>query len=211
MVFLLLLFFQESQLKITFVGNNGVSLSDGETTLLVDLPYQSGAYGLMNYHSETIPAKGEVVCVITHEHEDHFDPELFKTKNWQILGPAEVTVHLDPNRVISREPKNKVGAFSITGFNTPHGKVFHLSYLIEWRGHNLYFTGDTEDPQMLLDQSELSIAFITPWLACEVEQRKGIVKAQRKLMIHHMGDGSDEACLGLEIWRQGDEMILEGK
>lgn len=211
MILLLMLFFQESQLKITFVGNNGVALHDGETTLLVDLPYQSGAYGLMKYDPATIPASGNVVCVITHEHEDHFDPEIFKTKNCQILGPAEVTVGLDPARVISRDPTNEVGAFSITGINTPHGKVVHLSYLIEWRGHKLYFTGDTEDPQMLVDQSALSIAFITPWLACVIEQRKDTVKAQRKIMIHHLGDGSDEACLGLEIWKQGDEIILEGK
>jgi hypothetical protein len=42
------------QLTVELVGNAGVVLSDGTTTLLVDLPYESGAFGYMRYDQDAL-------------------------------------------------------------------------------------------------------------------------------------------------------------
>ncbi len=49
---------QADSLTIRYVANAGVELSDGATTLLVDLPYVSGAFDLMTYDPSALAPAG---------------------------------------------------------------------------------------------------------------------------------------------------------
>lgn len=198
-------------LHVRFIGNEGVSLSDGATTLLTDLPYVSGAFGYMHYRPEQLRPEGPVVSVVTHRHDDHFSPALFRERDWQIVGPEEVTAALPAARVLSLRDTVAVGAFRIVPLRTPHSDTEHYSYLITWRGVRLYFVGDTEDPTRLLATPDLDVVFITSWLSCTVEARGATVDAARLILYHQRADGSDRVCGAVEELGQGAGFWLEAR
>lgn len=89
------------QLTVQLVGNAGILLSDGTTSLLVDLPYESGYSGYERYDPARLAPGGTVVSVITHAHRDHFDPSLFLARpSWRIIGPPSAIAFLPPDRVL---------------------------------------------------------------------------------------------------------------
>ncbi len=53
---------QAQTLEFHFIGNMAYEISDGETTLLSDFPYESGAFGYMTYKFED----GSDITRITH-------------------------------------------------------------------------------------------------------------------------------------------------
>ena len=195
-------------LTIQFIGNAGVELSDGVTTLLTDLPYESGAYGYMQYDPEALQPKGQAVAVITHRHADHFSPDLFRTRDWSIVGPEEVTALLPAERVISLRDTVDVGAFRLVPMRTPHSDTEHYSYMITWRGVRLFVVGDTEDPSQLLATPDLDIVFITPWLSCIAEEQGAPLDAARLVLYHQSPDGSDRVCGPVEALAQGARVLL---
>lgn len=65
-------------LRATFIGNMGVHLTDGKAALLVDFPYESGAFGYMKWSREHVPGGPRPLCLFTHAHDDHFAPALVK-------------------------------------------------------------------------------------------------------------------------------------
>ena len=159
---------QAAELQVTLVGNAGVLLADGASSLLVDLPYQSGAFGYMKYRPGDLDPAGSVVSVITHHHSDHFDPELFERRQgWRIVAPPSVTEGLPRDRSLTGD-SIQVGNFSIRVIPTPHTPD-HRSYRVGWRGRVLHFVGDTEDPASLADGPEIDVLFVTPWLSCAIE------------------------------------------
>jgi L-ascorbate metabolism protein UlaG (beta-lactamase superfamily) len=195
-------------LEIRFIANAGFELYDGETTLLMDLPYESGAFGGPTYDLASILARGRAVSVITHGHADHFDRDLFLETGWEIVGPEEVTGDLPPERVVAGADTVSVGAFRITRFPTPHGPLQHYAYLITWRGRRVYFSGDTDDPSNLLSMSGLDVAVITPWLSCAVPSEGVGVRAEELILQHHW-EGVDEApCLEVKVLSPGESVTL---
>ena len=110
-------------LDIRFVGNAGFVISDGTVSLVTDLPYQSGAFGYMTYDLADVRPPGRVVAIITHRHDDHFDPNSFLTTGWEIVGPREVTDHLPADRVIPLGSEVSVGQFTIIPLRTPRRKL----------------------------------------------------------------------------------------
>ena len=59
---------------------------------------------------------------------------------------------------------------------------------MSWRGQELYFTGDTEEPAALLDQEGLDVAFVSPWLLDAVLGRGERVNARQVIVYHHTAD-----------------------
>ena len=130
-----------------------------------------------------------MVAVITHRHDDHFDPTLFQQQDWSIIGPEEVTRNFPGDRVIALSSEMRVGSFTIQPLQTPHRDTEHYSYLITWGGRRLYFTGDTEDPTTLLAMEQLDVAFVTPWLLCEAADRSTSIPAEQ-IILHHQYPGA---------------------
>ncbi len=198
----------QDTLSITFIGNAAFQLTDGETTLVTDLPYQSGAFRYMTYDLGTVRPEGRVVSVITHRHDDHFDPGLFLQQDWQIVGPEEVTESFSVNRVIDLAPEIVVDRFTIRPLRTPHRDTEHYSYLIIWGGRRLYFTGDTEDPVALLAMEPLDVAFVTAWLMCAVAERGAQVPANQVVLHHQFPNARPPTCADHIALRQAEQFHL---
>lgn len=194
-------------LQVRFVGNAGFEVSDGATTLLVDLPYESGAFGYMNYDFAALHPAGHVVSVITHRHADHFEPGLFQATTADIVGPEEVTDAFAPTRVLEGRIV-MVGDFRIQRFPTPHRDTEHYSYLIDWRGQRLYFVGDTEDPTHLLSTEGLDVVFLTPWLSCAVEEAGGAPNADKVVLHHHSPDQRSRVCGEPDVLEQDEVFTI---
>ncbi len=197
-----------SGLRIQFIGNAAFAVSDGETTVVTDLPYRSGAFGYMTYDLSNFRPSGRVVALITHGHLDHFEPSLFLRQSWQVIGPFEVTGGLPQERVIPLADTVEVGDFRIVREPTPHGVGEHYSYLVMWDGRRLYFTGDTDDASYLSQMKELDVAFVTPWLLCAIAEGGGAVSAEQVILHHHHTDVRDSTCLEHRVLAQGETIEL---
>ena len=189
------------------IGNAGVVLSDGSSSLLVDLPYESGAFGYMTYTADALQPSGSVVSVITHAHRDHFDPATFLARgSWQIIGPASVVNGLPAARVLPGDSV-EVGRFTVVAISTPHTDD-HRSYRVSWSGREIYFVGDTEDPESVPPEPRLDLLFITPWLSCLLATSGRNAFAARSILYHQRPDGSDRVCGPVEILDQGASFTL---
>ena len=196
-------------LTITMVGNAGVMLSDGSATLLVDLPYTSGAHGYQHYDPTALAPEGTTVSVITHEHRDHFDPALFAAReSWQVIGPRSVTRGLPPSRVLHGDSV-QIGAFSVVAIPTPHTDD-HRSYRIRWHDQVLHVVGDTERPNHLVDSPPINVLFITPWLSCAAAD-DGLLNIARRSVAYHLDpSGSDRICGDVDVLTQGSTFQIDG-
>lgn len=194
-------------LNVHLVGNAGVVLSDGTTSLLVDLPYQSGAFGYMRYDPAALAPAGEAIAVITHDHLDHFDPSLFGPRtSWRIVGPPSATAGVPSDRVITGDSVT-AGSFSIVAVPSPHTPD-HRSYRIRWRGRVLHFTGDTEDPAAVPSSPRIDVLFVTPWLQCALTDSGRPRGGDRVVLYHLAPDGSDRSCGSTERLPQGSRFTL---
>lgn len=197
----------QTELSVKMVGNAGVVLTDGATSLLVDLPYESGAHGYMTYDPAALEPPGAVTSIITHDHTDHFDPDLFLDRDdWQIVGPPSATAGVPPARVLAGDSVG-LGAFDVVIVPTPHTPD-HRSYRIRWGGRVLHFTGDTEDATRLRVSPAIDILFITPWLSCAADLDVENV-AQRRIAYHLNPQGTDRVCGEVEILPQGTSFRIE--
>lgn len=193
-------------LHLELVGNAGVVLSDGQVSLLVDLPYESGAFGYQEYAIGSLHPEGQVLSVITHAHADHFDASLWVSREpWRVMGPPSVVASLPPERVLGGDSV-RIGSFDVVALRTPHTPD-HRSYRFRWRGLVLHATGDTEDPSALHGGADLDVLFITPWLSCAAAER-GIELPPRSLAYHLRPDGGDRLCAGVTRSPQGTRLTL---
>ena len=69
-------------LEIRYVGNAGFELYDGFTTVLIDLPYESGAFDLMTCAAERTGRAVDARRVILHYQ--------FPDRRLQVCGKPEV-------------------------------------------------------------------------------------------------------------------------
>ena len=121
-------------------------------------------------------------------------PDHFKKRDWETLGPAQVTKTLPENRVVPLADTVAIGDFSVIPTATPHAGLEHYSYLLVWNDLRLYFVGDTERPDELLRQKDLDIAFVTPWLGCRAKERGESIDAKKVYAYHVSPSGRRKLC-----------------
>jgi L-ascorbate metabolism protein UlaG (beta-lactamase superfamily) len=195
-----------AELKVRYIGNAAFEITDGKTTLLTDFPYQSGAFGYMTYRMADVTPGGDVACLITHRHKDHFESALLEGTKWKVIGPDEVLMEVPAGRRIHIERSARFGSALITPFRTDHAGTEHFSYLIEWNGKRVYFTGDTEITTELLSQKNLDIAFVTPWL---LQSLDGNLPEARAVVIHHQAQEEKvDLCGRCLLPKQGQSISL---
>jgi hypothetical protein len=68
--------------------------------------------------------------------------------------------------------------------STALGDTPHYSYLVQWNGRRIYFSGDTQDITDLVAASDLDVAFVTPALLLAVEQAKRSINAKMVVIYH---------------------------
>jgi L-ascorbate metabolism protein UlaG (beta-lactamase superfamily) len=102
----------------------------------------------------------------------------------------------------------RFGPVAIRPLATPHARLEHYSYLVEWSGLRFYFTGDTDDLAELLRQKALDAAFVSPWLLRSAAKAGRRIDARRIVVYHHGRDESVPEIQGRELPRQGDELVF---
>lgn len=193
-------------LEVTFIGNEAFEITDGSVTLLSDFPYQSGAFGYMTYDMAAVKPRGKVLCLVTHEHDDHFSPGLWAERDWHLLASPRIKTIGNHKLRLNFADTVDFEGIRIFSQKTPHTTA-HYSYLVEWHGKRLYFPGDTE----LLDffpKKRIDVLFITPWLLEKAQKQKVQLNAKRVVVYHHQnGDSVD--CSGCIVPKQGDKFLLD--
>lgn len=198
----------QDELELQFIGHAAFRIADGETTLLTDFPYKSGASGFMEYRMEDVGPTPDGVSLITHDHADHWDAALFRKMVLKIIAPPAITRGLPSDRVVPWSDAITYKGIEVHPMATPH-TTGHVSYLVVWHGVRMFFTGDTDDPQPVLAQSRLDALFATPWLVRSLT-KSGHKLDTELLVVHHHRAGEDVPLLPrMLLPRQGDVFRID--
>lgn len=197
---------EPSTVDARFIGNSAFELSDGTSTILLDFPYESGAFGYMSFAPAEVHRRVNALCLFTHRHADHFDPESVPDIGCTVAGPAAVSESLRAGA----GPVWHFGGARIQCIPTAHGNVEHCSYLISWHGADIFVSGDIDNLEGL-DQVEeqVDVALLPSWLVSAVGS--GSAASQTRVVIHHHAPGEDvRGCPGCVVPSQGDTFTVVG-
>lgn len=127
-----------------------------------------------NYSSDFIAPENVTCVVITHQHPDHFDPELLagifdKNDDVLVIGPADVIdkIEIENKKTVSPGEQISVGSFDLEFFGGVHAlihssmpRVQNIGVLVNGL---VYYPGDSLDvPNCSIDT--LAIPVAAPWL-----------------------------------------------
>lgn len=169
-------FSQSGEIKVKFIGNCGMYLSDGSMNLYIDFPYKSGAHKYMEYDdSELQEIKQNATFLFTHRHKDHYSKKLVRKMKKDFGGK----VYGNWNNKKLDEMNNTANDFSIQSFKTSHMFTLkHYSYVITWHGKRIYLSGDTGDLEEVTKLENLDWAFINPWLLMNAQKEEKRIDAK---------------------------------
>ena len=196
-------------LMATFIGNMAVHVTDGRVAMVTDCPYESGYSGYMRWAGDPLPKGPAPLCVITHSHRDHYLPALAPHTCARVLGPRDVEASARV-AALGMEPEVRWEGIVIRPLATPHAGLEHYSYLVEWNGLRLYFTGDTEDTSALLAARNLDAAFVSPWLLDAVRKQGARIDARQVIVYHHRDGDTPPPVQGRRVPKQGETIELKG-
>lgn len=157
-------FSQEKSLQITFLGNSGFSMTDGELNVYLDFPYKSGAHKYMEYDAkeiEKIPDNS--IFLFTHKHADHYSEKLIKDIKGKFFGPFK----FPKSKGINLEELNALNEdFQVEVFETSHNFSFgnHYSMLITWHGKKIFVSGDTGEFESWAKLENVDLALTNFWI-----------------------------------------------
>jgi hypothetical protein len=171
-------FGQTNEIKITFIGNAGFHMTDGNTDIYFDFPYKSGAYGYMTYdETELNKIKDNSIFIFTHKHADHYSKNIVKKLKGKIYSGSN-------RKKISRLEKD-ISDFKIKSFRTKHRFSFnHYSYIIDWHGKKFFISGDTEHPETIGLIKGIDYAFIPTWILFYAKEKNITIDAKTKVLYH---------------------------
>lgn len=166
-------FAQSNEIRIEFMGNCGLYMTDGTTNIYTDFPYKSGAYNYMEYDElELDSIKENSFFIFTHKHADHYSKKnlkkIMKEKGGQKFGVSNI----DELQKLGE----KIDEFEIKAFKTKHtffGIPFrHYSYLITWHGKQFYLSGDTTNPETISGIKNIDWAFVPYWILVNAKEQE---------------------------------------
>lgn len=176
---------EQGTLNFLFIGNSSFAITDGKVTIVSDFPYRSGASGAMQYKVKDVVLKGDVICLVTHGHFDHFDGIIFRQNAWGLIAPETVTDPLAGYRIYPTQEKMEYEGITVEAERTLHGRLVHYSYLVTWHGRRIYFVGDAERADVLLAMKDLDVAFVPPWILESVQDAGATIDAKKVVVYHH--------------------------
>ena len=167
----------QDSITISYIGNMGVLLNANNQQVLIDglhkkykpeyiYPSQSDVQKLLS--GKYIKNSSIDIALVTHFHQDHFNPELLKEYLVEneasiAIGPSQVTNEIDlnsENRQLSDRIKKipyddkvhsiiyegiKIRAMKCPHVNpTRHSSVQNMAYIVEISGRSILHIGDTD-------------------------------------------------------------------
>jgi L-ascorbate metabolism protein UlaG (beta-lactamase superfamily) len=206
-------FAQNEKIEITFLGNCGFFMTDGNLNIYVDFPYKSGAYGYMTYsHGLLDSIHANSVFLYTHGHADHYSKKAFKKTNQKLYGPWTVKLLVGKKRKYKLDELNdSLPGFLITEYKTKHGLSYkHLSYLVEWNKKRIYISGDTHVADTLASAKNLDLVFAAPWVLYDAMEKDFKINAE-KIIPYHLRSGENIPVDSdkIIILQQNQKFVLE--
>jgi hypothetical protein len=173
-------FSQSNQIRIRFIGNCGLFLTDGTLNIYMDFPYKSGAHNYMTYDKSEIDSiRDNSIFIFTHEHSDHYSAKLLKKLNGKKYGPWNIKK--------LKQLNDSANEFSIQSFKTKHRySIHHYSYLIVWHNKRIFVSGDTQNSDTIARISKIDWAFVPAWLL-EDSIEKNIKLDVKMVGVYHIG------------------------
>jgi len=174
---------QSNQIKIEFIGNCGLHLTDGKSNIYFDFPYKSGAFGYMKYNSNEIDSINEnAIFIFTHKHPDHYSKRILK----HVLRKRKGKAYGNGRTKKFEQLNTSIEDFKIEVFKTKHRFSFkHHSYLITWHGKRIYFSGDTETSETIAKVKDIDWAFVPVWIITDAKEKNISIDA-KKFGIYHL-------------------------
>lgn len=178
-----LVFGQSKEIKIKFIGNCGMHLTDGSSNIYIDFPYKSGAHNYMEYDkSELDKVIPNSTFIFTHKHSDHFSRRLLSKMKGKKYGTWNV------NKI--GEISKSIPEFELTSYRTQH-KVFgisfeHYSYLMVWHNKRIFFSGDAEKCDTLVTMKDIDYMFLPAWSLSDAFERNFKIDA-KFINVYHIG------------------------
>lgn len=204
---------ETGELRITFIGNSSFKVDDGEFILATDFPYRSGSQGYMKYDYEAVKPRGIVVALFTHGHPDHWDFSHFIKDSYAIIGPRTVVRGIRGFEKIEVTGEDPIEweTIRVEPRATHHVGMEHFSYLVTWHGVRMFFSGDIEDTAYILRETDLDVAFVTPWLLAALELKEETVDADRIIVHHHYRGERVTEYADRVVPEQGDTFVIPFK
>lgn len=190
-----------------YVGNAGFEISDGVHTVLLDFPYVSGAYGYMKFEASELEPRRGSLCLISHAHADHFNPEAVVEVGCQVAGPTEV-MKLVPEsaRLPGTSPWKFEGA-TAKCIDSEHGGVDHCTLVLKWHETTFIAAGDVESIVPLIKDIPRPDIFVLPyWLANQTSVVREAFPGVRIVLSHEEPGASVDSCNGCVRLNQGDSI-----
>jgi hypothetical protein len=177
---------QSGEIKIQFIGNCGLYMTDGKEDIYIDFPYKSGAYGYMTYEiTELDSVKEDAIYIFTHKHNDHHSSKnlkkVLKEKKGKKYGPWNIKK--------LEKLGNSIEGFSIEAYKTKHRfSLRHYSYMITWHGKKIYLSGDTESAETIAKMTGMEWAFVPGWIIMDAIEKN--IKIDTKMIgVYHLYPG----------------------
>lgn len=176
-------FSQSNQIRVKFIGNCGLFLTDGKLNLYIDFPYKSGAYSYMKYNPSEIDSLQEnAIFLFTHKHADHYSKKILN----QVKNKHQGKIFGSWNIKKLEKLNDSFADFSIETFKTKHRFTFkHYSYLITWHGQKIYLSGDTESAETIATIKNINWAFVPYWIIFDAKEKKLTIDSE-KIGIYHL-------------------------
>ncbi len=199
----------EEALTLRFIGNAGFEITDGTSTILVDFPYQSGAYGYMRYDSTEIRRRDNALCLFTHSHADHFSAERLPGIGCTVAGPSSVLAQRTASEALDEESPWRFGSATIRCIASEHGDVDHCSFVLNWQERDIVVAGDVETVEPVLRQvAEVDLLIMPFWVSEEATAIRDRFPGVRMLLVHEEPGEDRVECAGCLHLDQGESMVL---
>jgi L-ascorbate metabolism protein UlaG (beta-lactamase superfamily) len=197
-------FSQQNEIKIRFIANAGLHLTDGSRNLYIDFPYKSGFYIYSKYdRSEITHIKDRPIFIFTHKHPDHYSIRRVR----KLKGAKYGSWNIPDLQKLS----DSIPGFLIQAFKTEHQvSKKHYSYLITWHGKKIFISGDTEHADTIATISNMDWAFVPAWLLTDAQRKKIKIDAKR-IGVYHIGPGDHITTQDPKIWlmdKQGEVISI---
>jgi L-ascorbate metabolism protein UlaG (beta-lactamase superfamily) len=202
-------FSQSNEIKIRFIGNCGLYLTDEKSNLYVDFPYKSGAHNYMKYDLTEIDSiKENSIFLFTHRHADHYSKKLLKQVKNRHKGKSFGSWNINKFGILN----NTFTDFKIEIFKTKHRFTFkHYSYLITWHGKKIYLSGDTESAETIATVKNINWAFVPTWIILDARDKNLTIDAD-KIGVYHLYPNEKVTNSKPETYhilnKQGEEIII---
>lgn len=204
--------------RVTYLANEGILLTDGNTKVLVDALFRDSLDDYARHEAETQerlesgkpPFDGVTLALATHYHLDHWD-----------AGAISRFLRLNPGAMFASTPQAtgmiprslqrrtrvlwpgdaplhiEAAGVRVEAFPLEHGQTQNMAYAISMGGRTLIHVGDAEPTKVnfdrLLTKQRPHVAFVPFWWLLDQESRAFVTERWKPQQVAAFHFGATDA------------------